>query len=331
MLSREDLAAIFPPPKAGTAGRAAWDGYVAALTSPEGAALLARFGISTLLRLCHLLGTFGAETNLALMWESGAYSAKGIVSTFGAGHHSARVTLEEASRIAALPLEQRTRVLFERVYGTGNPKKARELGNTQAGDGWRFRGLGLNQITGRAAHEAAAAQIRCSLDDLVKPLNCLHMALLEWRAKGCNAFADADDPVSIRKLINGGSLGISIARINGLAEAREAVRRAKKVITPADFEAPAEGRPVASDAPPATIAHSTEVQAAAMTGGSGGFVMFGALQAALAKATVTGQLDTQVLAWALLTDPAFMGSMITVAGAGYWIAKRWLRFSTEGR
>lgn len=330
MLTRDDLIAIFPRPRNAGAAQDAWDGYCEALTSREGDQLLKAYGITTPLRLSHLLATFGAETNLSLIWESGAYSASGIVRVFGPGKHSAAIGTDEARNIAALPLDARTKVLFERVYGTGNPKKARELGNTELGDGWRFRGLGLVQLTGRAAHTAAAEEIGCTIDDLAYPLHCLHAALIEWDEKDCNRFADKDDPVSIRKLINGGNLKVSIARINGLPEARAAVARAKRVITPADFETAPETNVAAPEAPPASMAHSTEGQGAVMAGGSGNFVMFTQMQAAAKTARSGGTFDLATFVWELATDPVFCASAVVVLCAAYWFFKRRARLYLDG-
>lgn len=234
-LTREDLIAICPPPKSGPR-REVWEGYVKAMTSAQAKKLLERYEITTPLRLAHLLATWVAETNLSILWESGAYSASSIVRVFGPGRHSAAIGLSEAKRIAALPVSKRTEVLFERVYGSGNPRKARQLGNTEPGDGHRFRGLGLNQITGRWAHETIAKEIGCKVEDLEKPINCIHAALVEWTRKNCNRFADRDDVVSIRKLINAGSLKVSVSRINGLDNAKAALARAKRVIGPEDFD-----------------------------------------------------------------------------------------------
>lgn len=227
MVTKEMLTVVCPPPTS-QAKRPIWDGYVNALESVDGKRLFDEFNINTPLREAHLLATWIAETDLQIMWESGAYSAASIVRVFGPGRHSAAINPNEAARIAALPVAQRTKVLFERVYGTGNPKKAKVLGNTQAGDGWRFRGLGLNQITGRWAHEAAARDIGCTVDDLSLPINCIHAALLEWKRKNCNAYADKDDVVSVRKLINAGSLAVPVQRINGLENAKAALARIKK-------------------------------------------------------------------------------------------------------
>ena len=322
MLTRDDIVAICPPPKTGPK-RLVWDGYVEALTSDQGAALLASYGVDTPLRTVHLLATFAAETNLTVLWESGAYSADGIIRVFGVGHHSARITDTEAQRIAALPVEQRTKVLFERVYGIkGNPKKAKELGNTTEGDGWRFRGLGLNQMTGREAHEAAAKEIGCTLDDLATPLNCIHMALIEWDTKDCNRYADNDDAVSIRKLINGGSLNVSLSRINGLPEAVAAVKRAKRVITPQDFETASavNSGPLAS--PPASMAVSTEGQMAVTTGGGGAITLFQGAQAATMKAASTGDLSAKAMLLALLAEPLFWTGLTAIFGAALWYLKR---------
>lgn len=223
-ITREDLARAFPRPKSGER-RIIWDGYVEALTSPEGAVLLAQYGITSPLRWQHLAATFGVETGgLTILWESGAYSAEALLNTFGAHRHSAGITPAEAKKLA-----RNGPAIFERVYGLGNPRKAKELGNTEPGDGWRFRGLGLNQMTGRWMHTEAAKQIGCSLEELKKPINLLHAALIEWERKGCNQHADRDDLIAVRKLINAGSLKVSERRLNGVPQARQYLALAKRV------------------------------------------------------------------------------------------------------
>lgn len=223
-ITRDDLARLFPRPKSATQAKI-WEAYVEAITSPEGAALLSRYGITTAKRIRNFLAQFAPETgNLTLIRESGAFSETGILKTFGVGKHSAGVTPIEAKRLA-----RNGPALFERVYGLGNPRKAHELGNTQPGDGWRFRGCGLLQITGRWAHERYAAKIGCALDDLATPINGLHAALLEWEEKGCNTYADRDDCISIRKLINAGSLKVPSERLNGVPEVRAALADARKI------------------------------------------------------------------------------------------------------
>jgi predicted chitinase len=218
VLTRELLQKLAPRP-ANAAKAKIWDGYVAALASQEAHRLFAKFEITTKQRLAHLLAQWCHEcSGFTLIWESGAYSAKRIVQIFGVGRHSAKVTTAEASRLA-----YNGPALFERVYGLGNERKAKELGNTQKGDGWRFRGCGIVQLTGRGAHEQYAEEIGCAIGDLEKPLNAIHGALLEWREKKCNTAADKDDIVAVTKKVNGGR--------NGLAERQMYLAKAKRLLS----------------------------------------------------------------------------------------------------
>jgi putative chitinase len=100
----------------------------------------------------------------------------------------------------------------------------KDLGNTQPGDGVRFKGRGLIQLTGRANY-AAFAQA-CGQDvvadpDLVaeKPRLAVDAAVWFWGEHGLNALADKDDVLGITKCINGGT--------NGLADREALLARAK--------------------------------------------------------------------------------------------------------
>lgn len=193
---------IFARPSSRDTGKI-YDGYLSAMRGARYAQLMRDFDITTNARAAALLATWAHETGgFRILWESGNYSVEGILRNFGEGRHSAAITPAEARKLAHNPV-----ALFERTYGLGNPHKARELGNTQPGDGWRFRGLGASQITGRADHERYARDVGCSLDALPEPINTLHAGLLEWRRKGCNARADAHDLRGVRRAINGGMNG----------------------------------------------------------------------------------------------------------------------------
>ncbi len=212
MLTSEDLERFAPRPT-NPAHAEIWNGYVEALTT-HGSALCAEFGIDEALEWQHFMARAVAETNFTVLWESGAYSASRILEKFGVGKHSAQVRPDEAKRIAAMPVEKRTKELFERVYGLPNPRKARELGNTESGDGWRYRGFGLLQTTGKADH--------------IKYLNgestyyaAVRAAFIEWDKKGCNEMARRDDVKAICKAINGG--------YNGLEDQRAALAKAKRI------------------------------------------------------------------------------------------------------
>ena len=351
MITRDDIAAICPPP-ASPAKRAIWNGYVEAILSREGERLLDRYQLTTPDRMIGFLACVcKPEGGLALIWESGAYSPERLVEVFGPHRHSARITLAEARKLCAktnpislghgIVAPGRDYAIFERVYGLGNPSMAKRLGNTHPGDGYLFRGLGMNQMTGREAHERAAAKIGCSLEDLAKPLNCLHMALLEWSEKNCNAYADKQDWVSIRKLVNAGTTRIATSAINGLPSALAAVKVAKKVITASDFNGPAAATSVASadhlPGPddddthlPTSMAQSTESHAAMATGGGGSLALYQGAQNGVMKAASTGDLSAGSLFMAMLSEPLVWAGVTIVFTAVYWWFKRRHRLIFDG-
>lgn len=89
----------------------------------------------------------------------------------------------------------------------------RDLGNTQTGDGKRFKGRGPLQITGRANYRRYGAKIGIDLERhpeiAATPSIGLHIALEYWKANGLNTFADADNVLAITKAINGGTNGLA--------------------------------------------------------------------------------------------------------------------------
>lgn len=206
MLTRDDLQKFAPRPLSGE--RAAnWDVYIKALEEHAGT-LCAEFGIDTALELQHFMAQIAHESGgFTILWEDMRYSAPRIMEIFGVGRHSARITASEARDLAGHPKE-----LAERVYGLGNPRKAQELGNREACDGYRYRGFGPMQITGRADHEKY-------LNGDSSPYAALRGAFAEWDAKNCNELAARDDIKSITKRINGGYNGFE-SRKKYLAKAK---------------------------------------------------------------------------------------------------------------
>lgn len=103
------------------------------------------------------------------------------------------------------------------------------LGNIQDGDGYRYRGRGLIQITGRANYQAYQDSNYCRGDImknpelLEKPLGAVKSAMWWWYKHGLNAQADKDRVLSITKTINGGTYGLE-QRKKYLARAKEALK-----------------------------------------------------------------------------------------------------------
>jgi uncharacterized protein (TIGR02594 family) len=189
--------------------------YVAAFE--RGDALLIAHGVTTPARLTHFLAQVLHESGaLEIDWENMSYSSGRLLQIFGAGCHSAAVTPGEAQVLAHRP-----EAIAERVYGVGNPRKARELGNIQPGDGFRYRGGGLLQTTGRANYRRMGQ--KCGVDfedqpDLVLAADhALKPALCEWTESRLNAFADCDDILSISRAINLGNPRVP-RRPNGMED-----------------------------------------------------------------------------------------------------------------
>jgi putative chitinase len=87
-----------------------------------------------------------------------------------------------------------------------------DLGNTQPGDGPRYKGRGLIQITGRANYERCGRGLGIDLldkpDVLALPENAVRSAAWYWKENDLNLFADSDRFGSLTKRINGGFNGL---------------------------------------------------------------------------------------------------------------------------
>jgi len=101
-----------------------------------------------------------------------------------------------------------------------------DLGNTVAGDGSKYRGRGLIQITGRANYEACGEALGLDLisqpELLEKPQHASMSAAWFWVSRGLNTLADAGSYSKITSRINGGQ--------NGAADRQELYAKALKVL-----------------------------------------------------------------------------------------------------
>lgn len=116
-----------------------------------------------------------------------------------------------------------------------------DLGNTQPGDGSRYRGRGLIQVTGRDGYRLAAQRMQ-SLDApdfedfpeaLEEPRWAAWSAADWWSAHGCNGFADVGKVVAIGRLINRGNAA-STKPANGEDDRLARWERAKAALAHVD-------------------------------------------------------------------------------------------------
>ena len=102
----------------------------------------------------------------------------------------------------------------------------KDLGNTVTGDGSKYRGRGLIQITGRANYMACGEGLGLDLikqpELLEKPQHACMSAAWFWTTKGLNTLADAGQFDKITRRINGG--------LNGAADRQALYARAHKVL-----------------------------------------------------------------------------------------------------
>lgn len=86
-----------------------------------------------------------------------------------------------------------------------------DLGNTQPGDGFKYRGRGLIQITGRANYQACSDHLATDFisnpDWLAQPEYAVRSAMWFWQSHGLNELADAGQFEKITRIINGGLNG----------------------------------------------------------------------------------------------------------------------------
>lgn len=110
------------------------------------------------------------------------------------------------------------------AYDTG--AKAKALGNTpeKDGDGQRYKGRGLIQITGRRNYEAVSKALGVDFishpEKLEEPEYAVASAFWFWWSHGCNALADKNDSIAVTKRINGGTNGLE-DRLKYLAKAKD--------------------------------------------------------------------------------------------------------------
>lgn len=154
--------------------------------------------IETLPRIAAFLAQVGHESGgLVRLVENLNYSAPGLAATWPGRF----ADTELATRLARNPEAIANHVYASRM---GN-------GDSASGDGWRYRGRGLIQVTGRANYAEAGKALMLPLIDepqlLEQPGPAARSACWFWRTRGCNELADADQFMQITRKINGGTHG----------------------------------------------------------------------------------------------------------------------------
>lgn len=175
-------------------------------------AVLPKYQINTPERVAAFLAQCGHESvDFTVLRENLNYSAQGLASTW-----PTRFALKDEKGTPIKPYKPSP--LAESVQrkseAIANTAYANRMGNGDAasGDGWKYRGRGAIQLTGKENYTNFAKSINRSLDEAVAYLETLDGAIESaaffWNSKKLNDLADKKDMVTMTKKINGGDLGL---------------------------------------------------------------------------------------------------------------------------
>jgi putative chitinase len=164
-------------------------------------------GIDSRLRLIHFFAQVAHESGFKPVQESLNYRADALRALFS----KKRISDADCAlygRTAAHPANQEA--IANTIYG--GAWGAANLGNTEPGDGYRYRGRGLIQLTGRANYRRTGPEYEVNPELVLVPAGSVKAAVDFWRTRGINPRADADDLVGVTRLVNGGTNGLDDRR-----------------------------------------------------------------------------------------------------------------------
>jgi putative chitinase len=177
--------------------------------------------VNTPLRLAHFMAQMEHESNLKPIAENLNYSAEGLIKTF----KKYFPTIESTVGYARNPIRIANKVYANRM---GN-------GNEASGDGYKFRGRGFIQLTGKDNHAALSKDTKIDFvanpDLLLQEANALIAALWFWKKNGLSVLADKDNLDAISDKINMGRITVAIGDAKGYQDRKGKLDKWKIVFT----------------------------------------------------------------------------------------------------
>ena len=166
--------------------------------------LLPKYGITNERRVAHFLSQCAHESGgFKRLEENLNYSAKALRAVFG--RYFGDAPKADADEYARNP-----EMIANRVYNDEYRKY--KMGNTEEGDGWRFRGRGLIQLTGRDNYTRFGKSVGMTAEEAAEyvatPAGAIESACWFWETNNLNDIADTDDVKRMTKKINGGTIGL---------------------------------------------------------------------------------------------------------------------------
>ncbi|MCU6671149.1 glycoside hydrolase family 19 protein [Enterobacteriaceae bacterium H4N4] len=173
------------------------------------------FGITTINDQAMFIAQLGHESDgFTSLVENFNYSVDGLKKTFGK-----RLTAYQCEMLGRVNGKQTAHQpqIANLVYGD-------RMGNNTQGDGWKYRGRGLLQITGRENYTKCGAALKLDLvstpELLVQERHAARSAAWYFALRGCLLYSG--DILRVTQIINGGT--------NGLEDRRARFANAKKVL-----------------------------------------------------------------------------------------------------
>lgn len=174
------------------------------------------FGINTPKRLAAFLSQVGHESaGLSCLQENLNYSADGLANvwpkryakTLQNGVYAKNSVGRYLPSTLALKIARKPVLIANNCYANrmGN-------GDEASGDGWKFRGRGLKQLTGKSNYAQLTLETGIDFisnpDLLLQPSYGVISACWFWKVNNLEYYADKDDIEGLTKKINGGLIGI---------------------------------------------------------------------------------------------------------------------------
>lgn len=173
-----------------------------------------KYQINTMLRVCHFLAQLSHESGaFSIIEENLNYSATRLMQVFPKYF---------PTQDLALKYERQPKAIANKVY-------ANRMGNSTeaSGDGYKYRGKGFVQLTGRTNMQQIGKALGIDLEtnpDLILEPKYLALSAGEfWNSRDLNKFADEDNIKEITRRINGG--------FNGLEDRIVQYNKIKKILS----------------------------------------------------------------------------------------------------
>jgi putative chitinase len=164
-----------------------------------------KYEINTTNRLAGFMAQCAHESlDFTRLEENLNYSEKALNGVFGRYFGKGKRDAKEYAR--------NPEKIANYVYQDEYRSKRGAMGNTTAGDGWRFRGRGIKQLTGRNNYTAFGKSVGMSAEEaadyVATERGALESACWFWATNKLDKWADNGDIKGLTKKINGGTIGL---------------------------------------------------------------------------------------------------------------------------